>query len=133
MEKNVIIIGLVALIIGAGGGYALAMNKAPEPTATTGGHMMSNGQMMGGSMSGNSMQGEMDSMMAGLQGKTGDAFDQAFLSEMIMHHQGAVQMAEAALQNAKHQEIKDLAKNIISAQNTEIKEMQDWQKSWYGN
>ncbi|MBU1754824.1 DUF305 domain-containing protein [Patescibacteria group bacterium] len=126
-----IVEGLVALIIGAGGGYALAMNKAPEPAATTGGHMMADGTTMGGSMNG--MQGEMDSMMQGLSGKTGDAFDQAFLSEMIMHHQGAVVMAEAALKDAKHQEIKDLAKNIISAQNTEIKEMQDWQKAWYGN
>jgi uncharacterized protein (DUF305 family) len=131
MKRNVIVIGLVALIIGAGGGYALAMSKAPQPVATTGGHMMPDGSMMGGSMN-SGMQGQMDSMMQSLNGKTGDAFDQAFLTEMIMHHQGAVVMAEAALQNAKHQEIKDLAKNIISAQNTEIKEMQDWKAAWYG-
>ncbi len=130
MEKNVVVIGLVALIIGAGGGYALGMNKVSEPVVNTGGHMMADGTTMGGPMNG--MQGEMDSMMQGLSGKTGDAFDQAFLSEMIMHHQGAVVMAEAALKDAKHQEIKDLAKNIISAQNAEIKEMQDWQKAWYG-
>jgi uncharacterized protein (DUF305 family) len=49
-----------------------------------------------------------------------------------MHHQGAVQMAQAALQNAKHQEIKDLAQNIITAQNKEIAEMKQWQQQWYG-
>lgn len=93
-------------------------------------HMMPNGEMMGngGSMS---MVDMMTSMNAELQGKTGDAFDQAFLSEMIVHHQGAVEMAKLALTNAKHQEIKDLAKAIIAAQNKEIGDMQTWQKSWF--
>lgn len=78
------------------------------------------------------MQGEMDAMMAGLAGKTGDDFDKAFLSEMIMHHEGAVYMAEAALQSAKHEEIKNMARAIISAQTSEINQMKGWQKMWYG-
>ncbi len=85
----------------------------------------------GSVMQNGGMGGAMDNMMEGLQGKTGDAFDQAFLSEMIMHHEGAVQMAEAALQYAKHQEIKDMAKAIISAQTIEIEQMKVWGKSWY--
>jgi uncharacterized protein (DUF305 family) len=52
---------------------------------------------------------------------------------MIVHHQGAVVMAQEALKNAKHQEIKDLAQNIITAQNKEIAEMQAWQVAWYGS
>jgi uncharacterized protein (DUF305 family) len=79
------------------------------------------------------MGGAMDDMMAGLQGKTGDEFDKEFLSEMIVHHQGAVSMAQAALQSAKHQEIKDMAQKIISAQTSEITQMQTWEKSWYGS
>lgn len=78
------------------------------------------------------MQDEMSSMMHGLDGRTGDAFDQTFLAEMIAHHQGAIAMAETALQNAKHQEIKTLAQNIIIAQHAEIKQMQGWQAAWYG-
>ncbi len=118
-----IIIALLILIIGFGAGYTIRGNDAPK----TGGHMMADGSVMqnGG------MGGAMDNMMEGLQGKTGDAFDQAFLSEMIMHHEGAVQMAEAALQYAKHQEIKDMAKAIISAQTIEIEQMKVWGKSWY--
>lgn len=131
MEKNVIAISIVALIIGMGGGYALGINKAPQAPFING-HMMPNGTMMEGSVSENNMRGEMGSMMAGLQGKTGDIFDQEFLSEMILHHQGAVAMAQSALANAKHQEIKTMAQNIITAQNAEIKQMQDWQKAWYG-
>lgn len=51
---------------------------------------------------------------------------------MITHHEGAVEMAEAALKNAKHQEIKTMSHAIISAQTTEINQMRDWQKAWYG-
>ncbi len=77
------------------------------------------------------MTGVMQGMMTGLEGKTGDAFDKAFLSEMSVHHQGAINMATAALKNAQHQEIKDLAKNIIDAQTKEINQMQNWQAVWY--
>lgn len=92
--------------------------------------MMPNGQMMGNGAS-MSMADMMTSMNAELEGKTGDLFDQAFLAEMIVHHQGAVEMAELALTNAKHQELKDLATGIISAQNKEIAEMKLWQTDWY--
>lgn len=78
---------------------------------------------------------DMSQMMAdmnkALMGKTGDAFDKAFLSEMIVHHEGAVEMAKMAEKNAKHQEIKDLASAIISAQNKEISDMRGWLKAWY--
>ena len=95
-------------------------------------HMMPDGSMMSNDGSSNmSMADMMSSMNAELKGKTGDAFDKAFLSEMIVHHQGAVEMAQAALTNAKHKEIKDLANAIISAQNKEISQMQQWQKAWY--
>ena len=137
MQKHTII-ALIALLIGLGIGYGIAANKAPssapaQQTAnqnTQGGHMMPDGTMMGGSGT-MSMDDMMLSMNAELKGKTGDAFDQAFLAEMIVHHEGAVEMAELALANAKHQEIKDLAAAIISAQNKEIAEMKAWQKSWY--
>ena len=107
----------------------MAYSKGDKDSGMAMEHQMPNGQMMGGSM----MQNSMDEMMASLQGKTGDAFDQAFLSEMIVHHQGAVEMAQMALQSAKHQEIKDLAQGIITAQNKEIGEMKSWQKQWYGS
>ncbi len=107
-------------------------------------HRMEGGYMMRGDMRGDmhggmampaagmdGMAGMMKGMMMGLEGKTDDEFDKAFLSEMIMHHEGAVEMAQAALANAKHQEIKDLAKNIIAAQDKEIADMQKWQAAWY--
>lgn len=75
----------------------------------------------------------MGQMMTGLQDKTGDDFDNTFLSEMIMHHQGAVDMANFAKNNAKHDEIKNMANDIIAAQTKEINQMQTWQNQWgYG-
>ncbi|HEY4489001.1 MAG TPA: DUF305 domain-containing protein [Candidatus Paceibacterota bacterium] len=126
MDTKILLTALIALIIGAGGGYVIAGTNVPDEDE----HMMSSGMMMHDNSMG--MGGEMDSMMAGLEGKNGDEFDKAFLSEMIMHHQGAVEMAEAALQNAEHEEIKNMANAIISAQTTEIQQMQGWQRAWYG-
>jgi uncharacterized protein (DUF305 family) len=80
----------------------------------------------------NSMHGEMNNMMKGLEGKTGDEFDKAFLKEMIVHHEGAVKMAESALQNAENVAIKGLAQNIINSQTVEIAEMNLWLIEWYG-
>ena len=75
----------------------------------------------------------MDAMTAGLTGKTGDDFDKSFLSEMIVHHQGAIEMAGLARANAKHPELKTLADSIISAQSSEISRMKQWQLNWgYG-
>ena len=105
----------LALIIGTAGGYILGTSAMPA------GHSMSG------------MQGEMDAMMAGLDGMHGDTFDQAFLREMIVHHEGAVMMAEAALQHARHEELRAMANAIIDAQTAEIKQMQDWLAAWYPN
>src|SRR3990167_1372610 len=72
----------------------------------------------------------MDMMTESLRGKTGDEFDKLFVSEMILHHQGAIDMAELAKTSAKHDEIKKLADNIITAQTKEINEMREWQLLW---
>lgn len=76
----------------------------------------------------------MEDMSADLEGKTGDAFDKAFLEGMIPHHQGAIDMAKMALTNAKHGEIREMAIDIIAAQQQEIDMMNQWLKDWgYAN
>ena len=77
---------------------------------------------------GNSMT--MQDMTSSLQGKTGDDFDKVFIEGMIEHHQGAIDMANLAKTKAKHQEIKSMADDIISAQSKEIDLMQSWQTDW---
>lgn len=72
----------------------------------------------------------MDEMTEGLKGLKGDAFDKAFVEMMIVHHQGAVDMAKTIPENAKHAELKKLGVEIIAAQTKEIKMMQQWLKDW---
>ena len=76
------------------------------------------------------MGSSMNQMMESLGGKTGDDFDEAFISAMIAHHEGAIEMAEEALVSAKHDEIKNLAEDIISAQTSEIEQMMEWKNTW---
>ena len=76
------------------------------------------------------MGGDMIEMQNKLQGLKGEAYDKEFLKQMILHHEQAVEMSQYAATNAKHQEIKDLASAVISAQTKEIEQMKQWQKDW---
>jgi uncharacterized protein (DUF305 family) len=72
----------------------------------------------------------MTQMVDSLKDKKGDDYDRAFIEEMIMHHQGAIDMAKLSAANAKHDEIKQLSNDVLSAQSKEIDMMQTWQTQW---
>lgn len=75
---------------------------------------------------------QMKTMMMSQDLGAADAeFDLRFINAMIPHHQGALTMAQDALSKSKRPEIKQLTQEIIKAQNTEIKQMQEWRKTWY--
>jgi uncharacterized protein (DUF305 family) len=58
------------------------------------------------------------------------AEDIAFSQLMIEHHQQAIEMANMALSQADSNAVKDLADQIKSAQDPEIKTMRGWLTSW---
>lgn len=135
-NKTNVAVLVAVLALGVGIGLLIGYRaKHHQVVSNTSGmeHMMPDGTIMKGSDTHSGMAAMMAAMNAGLEGKTGDAFDQAFLAEMIVHHQGAIDMARLAQSNAKHQEIKTLADNIITAQINEIAQMKLWLKAWYNN
>ncbi len=60
------------------------------------------------------------------------SFDERFIQAMIPHHEGAIAMAKDAQQKAEHPEIRMLAEDIITAQESEIAQMKQWQQEWFG-
>ena len=58
--------------------------------------------------------------------------DRALLEEMALHHHGAIEMAQLALQNAQHDQPKQMAGDIVAAQSSEIAQMTRWQAAWFG-
>lgn len=58
-------------------------------------------------------------------------YDLRFIDAMIPHHEGALVMAQDLAQKAKRPELQKLAKDLLTSQQAEIDQMQQWQKSWY--
>ncbi len=63
-------------------------------------------------------------MMRDLEQLTGSELDRTFLTDMIMHHRGAVMMAESVLPHIEHTEMETLAQEIIRTQTAEIEIME---------
>ena len=87
------------------------------------------------SQMGHTMEMSSDQMQAMMMsqnlGAADPNFDLRFINAMIPHHEGAVTMAKDVLSKSKRPEVKQLAQEIIKSQNTEIKQMQQWRKTWY--
>lgn len=63
-------------------------------------------------------------MFAGLNQAEGIAYDIAWLESMIDHHDDAIHMSERALRWVQHDELRALAVAIITAQSTEIRQLE---------
>lgn len=75
---------------------------------------------MGGS--GGGMMSEED--MAALEAAPGPEASRLFVEQMIMHHEGAVEMAEAEVEGGENADAVEMAERIISDQSSEIAEME---------
>lgn len=107
---------------------ATQIKAAQDPEiATMKGWLQSWGQPVPASMSGmdhGSGSGMMSaSEMKDLENANGAAFDKLFLTLMVKHHEGAVAMAKKEQASGKYAPAKDLAGQIIAAQEKEIATM----------
>ena len=60
-------------------------------------------------------------------------FDREFISMMVPHHEGAIRMSRAELRSGEDPRLRRLAREIIAAQEREIRQMRRWSKRWYGS
>ena len=65
-----------------------------------------------------------DTQMQQLTDATGADFDRLFLQLMIMHHQGAIEMADTEIAQGSNPAALALAESIKTSQTAEITEMQ---------
>ncbi|WP_237565422.1 DUF305 domain-containing protein [Ornithinimicrobium cavernae] len=56
--------------------------------------------------------------------------DTEFAQMMIVHHEGAIEMADLAIEKAGSDEVRTLAEGISAAQGPEIDTMTSWLQSW---
>ena len=104
-------------------GLAQAQTAMPAAPASS----MAHGQMHKDGAGAHDMK---QAMMAGMEGMqrmsmSGDV-DKDFAMMMKMHHEQALKMAEMELAQGKSRPMKDLARNIITAQKKEIAILDQW-------
>lgn len=136
MNKEILLVGVLALVVGSIGGYTVAnTNKVNAPIANEkqteatpmGMHRMPDGTMMGNPDTNTGSMNNMDHMMSMMVQS-----EREFIDGMIPHHQEAVDTAkEVIARGGTTPEIKQLAQNIVVAQEKEIAEMKVWYETWY--
>jgi uncharacterized protein (DUF305 family) len=129
MNKNILkTLALTATIV-AGGAMAQSGGMDMNAKSTTGSSMPGMNMPMGGTD-----MSKMSSMAtASLEKLSGKAFDRAFLSMMIPHHQAALDMAKAVLPVSKDAQVKTWATGIIKSQQAELTTMTALLKSLNGS
>lgn len=102
---------------GSGGDTQASEQVAAE---TTGGGMSGMSGTTGGTQGMNHGSTNMEETVRAMVMPNGEYSDAAFVDAMVPHHKGAVKMAEVALDNAEHEQIRALARKIIDSQQAEI-------------
>lgn len=138
ITKNTIVSGVICGVICVAF-MAVYMNFAmggPNKMSSGGANMsMGMDHKMDEAMSdsGSSMGAMMSHMDDNLKGKSGSELEKVFLQDMIVHHQGAVDMANELLKDKTvRPELVKFANDIITAQTAEITMQKKWLKDWYG-
>ncbi len=60
-------------------------------------------------------------------------FDVEFIRQMILHHEGAIEMARALKTDDNYAELSRLAESIIKTQTAEVEQMKGWLGAWSAN
>jgi len=144
-KNQTIIIALLALIVGLIIGYFFGGNTMPHRGFFSSDSVYEEMEEHMSDERGEHMYGDeiidrdgamihaMDEMMFGFRGKTGEEYEEAFLRGMIVHHLGAVRMAEELLEETDRPELRTFAQDIINVQSEEVETMKGWLEAWFSN
>ena len=123
---NIKIIGAVVVSGALGFGLCTAISASSEPKSDSISHETT-------TMSEEvSMEEQVKELSGELDDKTRNTLDRAFVENMIVHHEGAIEMAKKVVDQTKRPEVKALAEEIIATQGAEVETMNGWLKKWYG-
>ena len=134
MKRYTISLGLLAVL------FAVALALVSCGGASAGSEEQESGEQ-GSEESADDMQGmnhsNMDMGSEGMMAAemlmdNGEYSDERFIDAMVPHHQGAISMAEVALENAEHPELLQLAENVISTQQAEKEELRAIKEQEFG-
>ena len=95
--------------------------RLPHPFTTSRGSTASGD--MSGMGHGDGMMSDGD--MAALEAADGAEAARLFLEQMIVHHEGAIEMAQTELDQGANEEVIALAQAILDTQTTEIATMEN--------
>jgi len=134
-KNKTIIISFLALIVGFFLGYFFGVNAASQRGFFSDKPMYEETEEReyGDEMVSDDgeLQHMMDEMMLIGRGKTGEAYEEAWLRGMVAHHQGAIGMSEELLKRTDRPELVELANNIIESQSAEVGQMKAWIQIWF--
>jgi uncharacterized protein (DUF305 family) len=130
MRPRSALLALAAMLSFAAASLAQTQPTPTQPPASPGGQMPMMQHQMGGKMPMDPIAREFreadEKMHHAMRRKlTGDV-DRDFVTGMIPHHQGAIDMAKILLAHSQDAELRQLAEGIIGAQEKEIAQMRDW-------
>ena len=75
----------------------------------------------------------MQDMMQQMSGVEAASIDEAFAQMMIIHHQGAINMASQVMQSGDNNEIKQRAQQLITTKQQEVERLQQFAGNTRGN
>jgi uncharacterized protein (DUF305 family) len=132
MKNNIILGGIVVLLIGVTGGYFISQSGPYERGWMMWGKDSYSREGDDKKFSNNNEKSPAMGNMHGMHGAN-PVTEREFIQHMIPHHQEAVDTAKMVLsQGGSNEEMRDLAQNIILAQEAEITNMKSWYRTWYG-
>lgn len=132
MKSNIILGGIVVLLIGVAGGYFVSKSGPYEHSFMMWGR--DNDSRENDNKQSKTENADSAGMgnMNGMNGMN-SLTEREFIQGMIPHHQEAVDTAKIVLNRVgSTEEMRDLAQNIILAQEAEITNMKSWYRTWYG-